>query len=358
MKTAFNPAQDHLKSGGRSVPTPNLTFFCELDATPLQSLLDDGLISALKAMNARLSMGLRDLNPERAEIVKKLNQSGVPLVAWLLLPREEGYWFNLRNAAHAARRYEQFYEWSAKHGLKWAGVGLDIEPDVRELDDLTHRNWRSFPAYLARSFARVEHKKGLAAYHRLVSQIHADGYWVESYQFPLIEDERKAHSLLLQRVLGLVNLAVDREVWMLYSSFVRPHGAGVLGSYAREAQAVAIGSTGGGVDVHFGDARPLSWDELARDLRLAWYWCNDIYIFSLEGCAQQGYIEKLKQFSWDYPVILPETSIQRVDGWRRSLQSVLWLFSHMAIILGVVSGVIFTWRAILHWLSRRNHVRA
>ncbi|MCZ7552837.1 MAG: hypothetical protein M5U05_09675 [Anaerolineales bacterium] len=336
------------------MPVPNLTFFCELDSAPLASLLNNSMIDDLKTMRAGVSMGLRDLSSERAEIVKDLNKAGVPLVAWLLLPKEEGYWFNLRNAPQATRRYLEFRGWTEKHGLKWAAIGLDIEPDVREMEDLANRNWRLIPSYLVRAFARFEYKRGLLAYRRLVSQIHADGYLVESYQFPLIEDERKARSTLLQRVFGLVNLAVDREVWMLYTSHLRPYGAGILGSYAEDAQAIAVGSTGGGVDIHSTDIRPLSWDELTRDLRLAWYSCNDIYIFSLEGCAQQGYIEKLKQLRWDYPVILPETSMQRVDGWRRSLQSVLWLFSHLAVILGIVLGIFVAWRAILHWWSGRN----
>lgn len=336
------------------MPTPNLTFFCELDVAPLQSLLNEQMIADLKAMNARLSMGLRDLSSERAKIVQRLNKAGVPLVAWLLLPEEEGYWFNLRNAPHAAHRYHEFREWTERNGLKWVGIGLDIEPDMREFENLKNRNWRSIPTYFTRMFARLEYRKGFTAYYRLVSQMHAHGYLVESYQFPLIADERKARSTMLQRVLGLINLPVDREVWMLYTSFVRPYGAGILGSYGNEAQAIALGSTGGGVDVQLGDVRPLSWEELARDLRLAWYWCNNIYIFSLEGCVQQGYLEKLQQFKWDFPVILPETSMQRVDGWRRSLRSVLWLFSHITVLLGVAIGALVTWRTILYLLSRRN----
>lgn len=36
------------------------------------------------------------------------------------------------------------------------------------------------------------------AYEALVARIHADGYRVENYQFPLIADERRAGSTLLQ----------------------------------------------------------------------------------------------------------------------------------------------------------------
>jgi hypothetical protein len=332
-----------------------LTFFCELEAEPLKALLDGPLVADLKAMNAKLSLGLRDLSPERAEVVKKLNKAGIPLIAWLLLPKEEGYWFNLRNSAQAIERYIDFRDWTRNNKLTWTAIGLDIEPDMREMEDLKQRNWRTIPVYLMRVFARMELKKGMTAYYRLVSQIHDDGYRIESYQFPLIADERKAHSSILQRVLGLVNLPVDREIWMLYTSFVRPHGAGMLASYAGEAQAIALGSTGGGMDIQFGDFQPLTWDELARDLRLAWYWCDDLYIFSLEGCVNLGYFDQLKQFSWDFPIVLPETGMLRVDGWRRSLQSVLWLISHSMILVSTVLGAFVIWKGLSRLIFQENN---
>lgn len=336
------------------MPAPHLTFFCELDPAPLKQLVDDQLIKDLKSLGAKISLGLRDLSSERAEVVSRLNQAGIPVDAWLLLPEEEGYWFNLRNYPQAFSRYFEFKKWTAENRLQWAAVGLDIEPDIHDLTDFTRRNWRSLPQYILRLFARMEWRRGMAAYRNLVSQIHEDGYRVETYQMPLIEDERKAHSSVLQRVMGLVNLPADREVWMLYTSFVRPHGAGMLASYAREAQAVAVGSTGGGVGVDLGSYEPLGWDEFGRDLRLAWYWCDDLYIFSLEGCAAQGFLEPLKSFSWDYPVILPETGVVRIDGWRRSLQSMLWIISNLAFVLGTAIGGLLLWKIIQRMLAKQK----
>lgn len=336
------------------MPFPNLTFFCELDPDPLNALISDSLIADLKSLNARVSLGLRDFSPERAQVVRRLNLRGIPVVAWILLPLQEGYWLNLRNSTQANQRYAEFREWTNAHALKWAGVGLDIEPDWRDISSLSKRNWRVLPQFFLRLFARMDWRKGLAAYRRLIRLIHDDGFVVETYQFPLIDDERKARSSLLQRLLGIVDLPTDREVWMLYSSFVRPHGPGVLASYAPQAQTIAIGSTGGGMDVEFGDFKPLTKEEFARDLHLSWYYCNDLYIFSLEGCVNQGMMEQLKQFTWDYPVILPEASSLRVDSWRASLQSVLWFFSHIVVITGFVLAGVVLWKSICRLLSGRK----
>ena len=39
---------------------------------------------------------------------------------------------------------------------------------------------------------------------------------------------------------------------------------------------------------------PLSWEELARDLLLAWQWADELFIHSLEGCVWQGYLGRLR----------------------------------------------------------------
>jgi hypothetical protein len=56
---------------------------------------------------------------------------------------------------------------------------------------------------------------------------------------PPIADERRAGSTLLQRVLGLVDLSTDREVWMNYTSFMHGIGPGLLWSYGSEAAAAS-----------------------------------------------------------------------------------------------------------------------
>src|SRR6266568_3009918 len=133
-------------------------------------------------------------------------------------------------------------------------------------------------------------RRARAAYAALVEQIRADGYHVEIYHFPVITEERRAGSTLLQRLLGLVDVSTDREVWMLYSSVMRGIGPALLWSYDPEAQAIGVGSTGGGPDIPGHPQVPaLDWEELAEDLRRARRSCDDLLIHSLEGCVQRGF---------------------------------------------------------------------
>lgn len=318
------------------MPRPQLTFFCELPPEPLSKLFDGRfVIDDLKALGANLSLGILDFSKARAELVKRLNKAGVPVIAWLLLPEEDGYWFNLDNHEKAAARYVDFKAWTTQHDLQWAGVGLDIEMDINDLrialageadQAFARRMWHKF-------IDKPRVASAQRAYHALVDLIRADGYLVESYHLPLISDERRARSTVLQRALGLVDLQADREVLMLYTSLLTDHGDTFLWSYAPEADAVGVGITGGGVDVaDVLEMAPLSWDQFARDLRLCVMQNKPVHIFSLEGCVEQGFLSRLNTFDWDLPAPIP-ANLGQVRGMRTGLAALLWTVERPWVIL-------------------------
>lgn len=328
---------------------PVLTFFCELPAAEVASLFQDRFVlDDLKTLNACVALGILDLSDERAEVVRKMNLLKVPAVAWLLLPKEEGYWFNLENYPQAIARYEDFKAWSLQHHLSWAGIGLDIEPDFNQMEAFyAHK-----PSVLVEAARRLaDHQafdQAVLAYTGLVNQIHADGYNVEAYHIPQITDDRRAGANVLQRVAGLVDVPVDREVLMLYSSFSRPRGQALLAEYAKEADAVGIGNTGGGVQIDGWDEAPyLSWEEFSTDLRLAWKTGKPIHIFSLEGCVRQGFLGRLITFDWNGPV---DTVRQKgaVRAQRAGLQALLWTVQRPLVAAG---GAL----ALLAGLLLRHH---
>jgi hypothetical protein len=337
---------------------PKLTFFCELDAQNLSQLFDGRfLIDDLLGLDATLSLGIRDLSDERANVVKRLNKAGLPVIAWLLLPEEQGYWFNNQNYEHAAARYVAFKAWTAQHDLKWAGIGLDIEMDVNDTRQIMEK--RQIKPFISKLFHRyLDRQQALKAhrnYQALVELIHADGYLVEAYHIPLISEERRGKSSVLQRTLGLVDLNTDREVLMLYTSFMRPNGEAILWSYAPDADAIGVGSTGGGVDIQgVIDLEPLSWDEFSRDLRLCAAHNKPIYIFSLEGCAAQGFLTKLNQLDWGTPVTPPQRT-GRVNAIRTAIAAGLWLLERPWVIL--ISILSFVGLGFLFKQSNKSRVK-
>ena len=325
------------------MPQPSLTFFTELNSEALTQLFDGRfVIDDLKGLHAALSLGILDLSEERAKVVKRLNKAEVPVIAWLLLPEDQGYWFNLDNYEAATQRYLDFLAWTEEYDLEWIGIGLDIEPDIQEMRQIMEQ--KQAEKLVSTLYKRFMDKKRVAkakqAYQTLIEHIHADGYPVESYHIPLISEERRAKSSVLQRTLGLVNLETDREVFMLYSSFFRPNGDSLLWSYAPETDSVGVGNTGGGVDIEgVIDLPPLTWEEFSRDLRLCVMQDKPIHIFCLEGCVAQGFLTKLATFDWDRSAEKP-SHLRRVQGARTGITTGLWLLERPWVILIALASLI------------------
>jgi len=326
---------------------PKLTFFCELDTAALQTLFSaPQVIEDLRALDATVSLGLCDLSAERAEVVRRLNAAGIPVVAWLLLPEAQGYWFNLDNAPEAVAFYADFRAWTTEHELRWDGVGLDVELDIREMKKLMAGDRRVLITLLRRSLSAARFERARELYAGLIAQIRADGYRVDEYAIPFLVDERRAGSKTLQRLLGLIDLEVDREILMLYSSLMRPLGHGLLWSYAPTAGSIAVGSTGGGVTLGGVDRiPPLTWDEFTHDLRVAYTWSDVIHVFSLEGAVRQGFLPRLLAFDWTVPVKPPQREVRQVEGMRCALRAVLWASAHPGV---VVAGAV-----ALFWMISR-----
>ena len=319
-----------------------LTFFCELEAEGLAELFSNpSVIRQLVALNARVSLGILDFSPERAEVVRRLNRAGVPAIAWQLLPKEQGYWYNMCNAHQAAIRYAEFSEWSERTDLQWSAIGIDIEPDIAEFQQLLGQKAKLIRTLLLRLGGKQRLCDARDAYQTLISRMQSDGYPVNSYEFPFMLDEQRAGSSLVHRILGIAHVPSDLRVLMLYTSFFRPYGPAFLWSYARDAASVGVGITGGGVEIEgVRHPDPLSWNELARDLRLAAARCRDIHVFSLEGCVRQGFLDRLRDFTWAAPVQPPRLRASILNALRSVFRGCLWLTCRPALLLVVLAGLV------------------
>lgn len=277
---------------------PRFTFFVELTQEPLVELFErPEVVEFLSRGGCAVAMGLLDLSADRSAIVRRLEAAGIPVTAWLLLDDAEGYWLNADNAEHARRRYLQAMEWAASEGLRLHRVGLDIEFPRDDGDLLMRSPLRGLLTLLRRRRETARVHAAERAYAELVAEIRAGGRAVETYHFPHLLDERAARSTLLRRTLGLVDVRADAEVLMLYSSYL---GRAVARAYFADAQCIALGVTGGGVNAGFDreHRRLLSWERLEDDIRAAAQFTEDVYIFSLEGCVEQHMLERLAAMQW------------------------------------------------------------
>ncbi len=286
---------------------PGISFFCELQDNEFNDFFaDTSLIRELTEMNAALRIGLHDFSPERAMTIRKLNEAGIPVVAWLLLPERDGYWFNMYNGEKASKRYDDFILWTQENDLKWDGIGIDMEPDMNDGRLIfTHPLKLAWKVY-KRLYDNKSLKKATVLYKDLIERMRNDGYSVESYIIPFLYDERELGTTSLQKLMGIVDIKTGVEIPMLYTSAMG--NSAIIPLYHRDHMPIALGSTGGGVKINGVELASLSWDDLKKDMLIAAGLTDEIHIFSLEGSVDKGYLPKIRNL--DYSEAPPDLSKQ------------------------------------------------
>jgi len=325
---------------------PDISFACELNSRDFAELFSDSsLVRELAEMKVSVVVGLMDFSPERTAVIQRLNTAGIPLVAWLLLPQEEGYWFNMYNGDKALRRYSDFKEWTTGNGLIWKGIGIDLEPDINDATlALSHPFRMAWKAYL-RLFDHKSFENGQKYYDELLSMMEADGFRVESYIIPIIFKEREKKTTSFQKLLGILDVQTEKEIPMLYTSVI--NNPGIIPFYHRPDMPIGLGSTGGGVIIEGIEAPAISWDNLERDLLIASELTGEIFIFCLESSVERGFLPKIKNFDFTRPAPDMRQEVQeqsRIDKWFGIILVILdhpvWLtISLVAIVAGIVFGL-------------------
>lgn len=345
-----------IRSSGKE--PPQLVFACDSSTSQLAALFTPQLIADLKELHAGVALSTEDFSPARARVIQQLNAAGIPMTAWIVLPQEQGYYVNASNAAQTAERFAEFDQWTTANSLHWKAVGLDIEPNFSEFADLRGHKMRLAWTLLKRAFDARRVQRARQDYTALIGTMRSRGYFVQTYQLLFIVPERKAHSTLLERILGVVDVRGDDEVLMLYSTFNQKMGAAMISQFAPYSQTVAVGSTASSGDPAIDKKYPpLNWEEFSRDLLVAHHFSPVIGVYNLEGCVQQGFIARLKTMDWNQTVVIPASSVQYAFHFARRVQSVFWVGSHfLYFVAGFLLLAIWLVRMFMNWRKRKRAV--
>lgn len=316
-----------------------------------------GVIASLAALHAEVAVPILDFSPERAQLVHFLNQQKIPAIAWMMLPKEEGLHLDADNAPAAAARVAAFEKWTNDNGLQWAAIGLDIEPNFAELAALKGHRWRLIATLLRQSLNGGRILRAQDRYAELIRQIQSIGLPVQTYAMPYLPAERSVHSSLVDRLLGTADVRGNEEYLMLYTSYARLVGAGMIWSIGPHAQSISIGSTDGSLPAGSG-AGPLSWDEFSRDMIVASHFTRHIGVYDLEGCVRQGFLTKLRVMNWSSSVTIPARSVSKAERLGFILRAVLWIASNLIYFAagGLLLAAWLIWRC--RAARKRHRARA
>ncbi len=331
--------------------SPQLFFACcngGLDETR-RLFADAQVISSLRKLHAGVAVATGDLSPSRAQIVQRLNEAGIPVIAGLELPGDQGYYINSGNAPQAAARFTAFQQWTAKYGLHWSAVGLDIEPDIRFFDDFQHHRMRLAYWLLFHYFDFAQLARAREAYSELIHRMQSEGYKVITYQLPVMVVERKAHLTLLERLLGIVDVRGNDEVIMIFSGLNRAIGAAMIWTLGPDSQSIAVLGTNA-------PGHPLSWNEFSRDLIVASHFSRLVGVYNLEGAVRLGFFSRLETMDWHRSVTISAQSLMRAQRLERIALIVLWLVEFLPLIL-LAMLLAFLW-ITTRWWKRRHRRRS
>lgn len=263
-----------------------LSFFTELSGSGLASLLSADVLAALVRLRARLAVGTVDLSEATATALARLDDAGVPVTAWLLLERADGYFPNAFNGTAALARLDALLALRATHTLRFDSIGVDVEPPLTEV-------LAALSSPLSQAL-RWRKRRALGSADTecaaLAARVRGAGLALERYVLPVSLDEHTAAHRGWTERLGLAPLREGNGIPMLYTSLMGPLALGLLHAYAPGVAVVGLGSTGGGLD----DRPKLNWAALERDLRLVAAHGADARIFSLEGCVAQDLLPRLE----------------------------------------------------------------
>jgi len=306
---AGQPAGIQIRGSGTP---PQLAFACcDRGIAPMQALFaDHDVVAALKELHAQVGLAVADFSPQRAQVVRFLNQQQIPVIAGVTLQTKDGPYFNADDVAEAPAQIAAFENWTRENGLSWTAVGLDIEPNFSELAALRKHPWRLFTTLLSNSFDGKRIARAQEAYSALIRQMQAQGYPVETYTMPYAPLERKLHTALLDRLLGTVEVAGNENDVMIYTSFARPVGSAIIADLGPYSQGIIVGVTDGLTPAGSGFG-PLDWEEFSSDLIVASHFAHHIGVYNLEGCVRRGYLARLEQMNWGATVVIPPASASR-----------------------------------------------
>ena len=93
------------------------------------------LLAELGGLGLRLHLAMpraRLGDPELAALTRRAADSGVETRAWLLLPREDGYWIGKHNAGLAKEAVLRLLRWQRSAGGPCVGgLSIDLEPPLQ-----------------------------------------------------------------------------------------------------------------------------------------------------------------------------------------------------------------------------------
>lgn len=204
----------------------------------LEQLLTPEVCGLIESYGWGLSVAAIRDDDETARILQRINRDNphLPIVMWVVLPDEQGYWTGNSNLKETSDRVNQLERWINDNNLDIRGLGFDIEPPLQALKGIM-----TGPVGAAMTVMRERAKLNRIIknggnpgdeFAYLVSEVRRRGITAEAYVAPFPMD----------KVLRLFEPnGVDKSYAMVYSSSYGPASRQLFRLSMKQGQYPAIG---------------------------------------------------------------------------------------------------------------------
>lgn len=205
-----------------------LQAWCETMAPA--DLLEPSVVALLKRFQVRLNLALfeHQVGADLERLLKTYHDEGLDVALWLLLPKDQGYWPNERNAADFHRYALRLLQWARSRQLPIPWVAVDLEPPIQQADRLLALRGKPLFFYWALLSTVRENRnpqrlrRGYARFERTLKLLHEHGARVQAAVFAYIVEDFVVGTNYFQDVTEspLVGLPWDAYSFMFYTTLL------------------------------------------------------------------------------------------------------------------------------------------
>lgn len=261
----------------------------ELNLFRLVGRSDVGLCPAVRAEESQTE--------ELESLLTAAARKGVPVNAWLLLPEEDGYWFNEENLKEAREQVLGFLDWIEDRGIPLDWIMFDMEMSIDKVRAMEGGGLvDTVIPLLKENVDPAAYQQSTRDYSEFVLELQERGYRVTAAAYPFVLDDLKDGDHEIQDAWNtpVVGVGFDEIYFMAYrTSFARllgiTPGPDLVYQYAGEARRefgtagiMALGIVGNvGMVSEEGYEKPA---DLSVDVAAALAGGSErVYVYSLDG---------------------------------------------------------------------------
>lgn len=227
-----------------------------------------------------------------ADLVRHANRLNVPIIAWIVVPVEQGDWANEANAGQMFDAVRDWASWKDDERIQFEALALDQEFSWQDLptyvENVSAADTAPLAAWMRSNIDPTAQCNALRTYEQLIVWAHSRGISVTTAEAPMIADDLSDGDLALQDGLNIAGSTpgYDQRYLMAYRSAVTQAGTDPGSGYPASYYTDMNQYFGPAGQVSLGIGGQAPYDDLTtltRDIRmLAGLGAKRIPIYSLE----------------------------------------------------------------------------